>query len=55
VQDNGSGASTEDQQNLLRPFTQLNQAHFKGSGLGLSIVRRTTEKKRRRKINPLQF
>jgi signal transduction histidine kinase len=44
VQDNGHGIDPADQQNLFRPFTQLSQAHSKGSGLGLSIVRRIIEK-----------
>jgi signal transduction histidine kinase len=44
VQDNGIGISANEQQNLFRPFTQLSQAHAKGSGLGLSIVRRIVEK-----------
>jgi signal transduction histidine kinase len=44
VQDNGVGIRAEERQNLFRPFTQLSQAHAKGSGLGLSIVRRIVEK-----------
>jgi signal transduction histidine kinase len=44
VQDNGKGIGVAEQKNLFRPFTQLSQAHSKGSGLGLSIVRRIIEK-----------
>lgn len=44
VQDNGKGIDVADQQNLFRPFTQLSQVQSKGSGLGLSIVRRIIEK-----------
>jgi signal transduction histidine kinase len=44
VRDNGSGLSSEEQGRLFRPFTRLDQAHTKGHGLGLSIVRRIVEK-----------
>jgi PAS domain S-box-containing protein len=44
VRDNGSGLSPEEQSRLFRPFTRLDQAHTKGHGLGLSIVRRIVEK-----------
>lgn len=38
VHDNGPGILLEDQDRLFTPFTQLNQAHIEGHGLGLSIV-----------------
>jgi signal transduction histidine kinase len=44
VQDNGKGIDAAEQKNLFHPFTQLSQAHAKGSGLGLSIVHRIIEK-----------
>jgi two-component system sensor histidine kinase/response regulator len=44
VRDNGLGLSPEEQDRLFRPFTRLDQAHTKGHGLGLSIVRRIVEK-----------
>jgi PAS domain S-box-containing protein len=44
VRDNGPGLSSEEQGRLFRPFTRLDQAHTKGHGLGLSIVRRIVEK-----------
>jgi PAS domain S-box-containing protein len=44
VRDNGPGLSPEEQGRLFRPFTRLDQAHTKGHGLGLSIVRRIVEK-----------
>jgi PAS domain S-box-containing protein len=44
VHDNGPGLSPEEQGRLFRPFTRLDQAHTKGHGLGLSIVRRIVEK-----------
>jgi len=44
VHDNGSGITLEDQDRLFTPFTQLNQAHIEGHGLGLSIVERIITK-----------
>jgi PAS domain S-box-containing protein len=44
VGDNGPGLSAKEQGRLFRPFTRLDQAHTKGHGLGLSIVRRIVEK-----------
>jgi signal transduction histidine kinase len=44
VRDNGAGLSAEAQGRLFTPFERLNQAHIKGHGLGLSIVRRIVEK-----------
>jgi PAS domain S-box-containing protein len=44
VQDNGPGLSAQEQERLFMPFTQLDQAHAGGHGLGLSIVRRIVEK-----------
>ena len=44
VRDNGQGLTLEDQARLFTPFTRLDQAHAKGHGLGLSIVRRIVEK-----------
>lgn len=44
VQDNGHGLTDEEQERLFVPFTQLNQAHTSGHGLGLSIVRRIVER-----------
>jgi two-component system sensor histidine kinase/response regulator len=44
VRDNGAGLVPEDQARLFTPFTRLDQAHVKGYGLGLSIVRRIVEK-----------
>jgi PAS domain S-box-containing protein len=44
VRDNGPGLAPEEKSRLFRPFTRLDQAHTKGHGLGLSIVRRIVEK-----------
>lgn len=44
VADNGPGLSSNEQQRLFTPFTRLDQAHTKGHGLGLSIVRRIVGK-----------
>jgi len=44
VRDNGPGLAPEDQVRLFMPFERLNQAHIRGHGLGLSIVRRIVEK-----------
>jgi len=44
VQDNGAGLSAEAQESLFTPFTRLDQAHIRGHGLGLSIVRRIIER-----------
>ncbi len=44
VRDNGPGLTPEEQSQLFKPFTRLNQARAKGHGLGLSIVRRIAEK-----------
>jgi signal transduction histidine kinase len=44
VRDNGQGISPEEQEGLFTPFTQLEQVHLKGYGMGLAIVRRIAEK-----------
>jgi PAS domain S-box-containing protein len=44
VHDNGAGLTSEEQARLFTPFTRIGQAHTKGHGLGLSIVRRIVEK-----------
>lgn len=44
IRDNGDGLAPEDQAKLFEPFTRLEQVRAKGSGLGLSIVRRIVEK-----------
>ncbi len=44
VCDNGPGLGLEEQARLFTPFTRLDQAHHKGHGLGLSIVRRIADR-----------
>jgi len=44
VQDDGAGLTPEEQSRLFIPFTRLDQVSAKGHGLGLSIVRRISEK-----------
>jgi signal transduction histidine kinase len=44
VRDHGPGLTTEQQEPLFTPFTQLVQIRAKGHGLGLSIVRRIVTK-----------
>jgi PAS domain S-box-containing protein len=44
VKDNGPGLTAEEQSRLFSPFTRLDQVSAKGHGLGLSIVRRISEK-----------
>ncbi len=44
VKDNGPGLSKEEQAQLFKEFTHLNQVQVKGYGLGLSIVRRIITK-----------
>ncbi|MBN2003779.1 MAG: PAS domain-containing protein, partial [Anaerolineae bacterium] len=44
VRDNGAGLTPEEQSCLFTPFTRLDQVSAKGHGLGLSIVRRISEK-----------
>jgi PAS domain S-box-containing protein len=44
IRDDGPGLTPEEQARLFSPFTRLGQAHIKGHGLGLSIVRRIVEK-----------
>ncbi len=44
VRDNGDGVSPERQDLLFTPFTHLEHVGAHGHGLGLSIVRRITEK-----------
>ncbi|MEJ2748889.1 MAG: hybrid sensor histidine kinase/response regulator [Anaerolineae bacterium] len=44
IRDNGKGITAVQQKNLFIPFTKLSQAHTKGYGLGLSIVRRIVER-----------
>ena len=44
VRDNGNGLAPGDQARLFTAFTQLDQVHAQGHGLGLSIVQRIVEK-----------
>jgi signal transduction histidine kinase len=44
VQDNGPGLTPEQQAGLFQPFARVTETRAKGHGLGLSIVRRITEK-----------
>lgn len=44
VQDDGAGLTPEEQSRLFIPFTRLDQVSAKGHGLGLSIVRRISDK-----------
>lgn len=44
VHDNGRGLSAEEQARLFVPFTRLSETVSHGHGLGLSIVRRITDK-----------
>ncbi len=44
VRDNGPGLTPQEQGHLLTSFEQPDQTRAKGSGLGLSIVRRIVEK-----------
>ena len=44
VRDYGPGLTLEQQQRLFAPFERLGQASVKGHGLGLSVVRRITDK-----------
>ena len=44
VKDHGKGLTSEEQDQLFTPFTKIYQVSSKGSGLGLSIVRRIVEK-----------
>lgn len=44
ARDNGDGLTADQQAQLFKPFTRLNQIQAKGQGLGLSIVRRIVEK-----------
>jgi two-component system sensor histidine kinase/response regulator len=44
VSDNGPGLTPGEQERLFAPFERLNQVRVEGHGLGLSIVRRITEK-----------
>lgn len=44
IRDNGQGLTAEQQAQIFTPFTQLHQVSARGSGLGLSIVRRIIEK-----------
>jgi signal transduction histidine kinase len=44
VQDNGPGLTTEQQAQLFRQFSRVSETRASGHGLGLSIVRRITEK-----------
>jgi len=44
VRDNGAGLTPEEQTRLFTPFTRLDQISAKGHGLGLSIVRRISDK-----------
>jgi len=44
VRDHGPGLTSEEQERLFTPFTQLDNISSSGHGLGLSIVRRIVEK-----------
>ena len=44
VSDNGNGLSDDEKERLFMPFTQLKKVRAKGSGLGLSIVRRIIDR-----------
>ena len=44
VTDNGNGIPLEDQARLFAEFVRLEVARVEGHGLGLSIVRRITDK-----------
>ena len=47
VWDTGIGISPEDQTRLFQPFIQLDSGlsrHYEGTGLGLVLVKRLTEK-----------
>ena len=44
VRDDGPGLTPEQQQRLFAPFERLGQARVEGHGLGLSVVRRITDK-----------
>ena len=44
VRDYGTGLTLEQQRRLFAPFERLGQIQVKGHGLGLSVVRRITEK-----------
>ncbi|NDJ76360.1 MAG: GAF domain-containing protein [Chloroflexi bacterium] len=44
VRDNGAGLAAEQQAEVFRPFTRLDQTKARGHGLGLSIVQRIIEK-----------
>jgi signal transduction histidine kinase len=46
VKDNGQGLKAEDRQHLFLPFRRIGKSPVDGSGLGLSIVRRMTERLR---------
>jgi two-component system, sensor histidine kinase and response regulator len=44
VHDNGPGLTAEQQAQLFKPFSRVTETRVQGHGLGLSIVRRITEK-----------
>ena len=44
IEDNGIGITPEVRGKLFVPFTQLNQQHDSGYGLGLSIVQRIVQR-----------
>jgi PAS domain S-box-containing protein len=44
IKDNGKGLSQSEQDKLFKPYMQLNPANLNGHGLGLSIVKRISEK-----------
>jgi signal transduction histidine kinase len=44
VQDNGDGLTAEEQTHLFKEFSRVGQHKIRGHGLGLSIVRRITER-----------
>lgn len=44
IEDNGIGIAPADQKNIWNLFTQLHPEKFEGSGIGLALVRKATER-----------
>jgi PAS domain S-box-containing protein len=44
VRDNGAGLTPEQQKQLFKPFTRINEIRAQGHGLGLSIVERIVQR-----------
>jgi signal transduction histidine kinase len=44
VQDNGQGLSSDEQQQIFRPFVRLRKQEVSGNGLGLVIVKKIVER-----------